>query len=329
MKKRLCAALFLAQVMLLTAQENRPGDYSLKSLQNYPYRTSSITVEELAFKNALQYAYNVSYQSMGLKVSARLSVPASRGAGLKGMVIMFRGHQNPGGYYTGKGTEHPARAYLERGWAVIAPDFFGYGASSSTPSPRELHQLYSTVNAVELYKSLARPDFRFAPGVPAGDRTPLPASFRKIVFWGHSNGGQVAIHVLEIIDEPVPTVLWAPVSLDFPDSQAHYSRSGAWAEQLTMNYPEQDFSLFAYVRAIAPGTPILLEQGDKDYAVPKDWNDELARAIRAENSRRESRGEGIIALRYEIYKGANHNLNPYWGTVLPRDSSFWENSAAN
>jgi dienelactone hydrolase len=324
MKKRFFAALFFMPLVLLAAEEKRPADYSLKSLQNYPYKTSSVTIEKLAFKNALQYAYDVSYQSMGLKVSARLSIPAAKGAGLKGMVIMLRGHQDTGGYYTGKGTENPARTYLRHGWAVIAPDFLGFGASSPTPSPEELHQLYSTVNAVELYKSLERPDFRFAPEVPARDRAPLPASFKKIVLWGHSNGGQVAIHVLEVIGEPVPTVLWAPVSLAFPDSQAHYSRNDAWAEQLKRDYPTEDFSLFEHLDAIAPGTPILLEQGDRDYAVPKAWNDRLANAIQAENRRRESQREAPIDLRYEIYPGANHNLNPYWSTVLPRDSAFWE-----
>ena len=326
MKKKVSALLFFVPVLFLTAQEYRYTDFSLKSLQAYPYRTSPITIQTLAFKNELQYAYNVTFRSMGLTVSARLSIPAANPESIKGIAIMLRGHQNPGGYYTGKGTENPAKGYLQRGWAIIAPDFFGYGSSSPTPSPRELHQFYCTVNAVELYKSLDKPDFIFASAVSQSNRTALPSSFKKIVLWGHSNGGQAALHFLEIIQKPVPTVLWAPVSLPFPDAWAYYGRNNNWAERFKKEQPAVDFSLIAYLDRIAPGTRILLEQGDKDTAVPKAWNDALVRAIELENSRREQAGRGKIELRYEVYKNANHNLNPYWSTVLPRDAAFWDQS---
>ena len=324
MKKNYFALLLFIPVMFLSAQDRRFTDYSLKSLQGYPYKTSPITIEKLAFRNEVQHAYNVSFKSMNLTVSARLSVPAGRPENIKGIVIMLRGHQNTSGYYTGKGTENPARGYLQRGWATIAPDFFGYGSSSPTPSPRELHQFFSTINAVELYKSLEQPVFVYGGSVPQGSRITFPLSFKKIVLWGHSNGGQVALHFLEVIQKPVPTVLWAPVSLSFPDSWAHYGRNTEWAQRFKREYPAEDFSLIANLDKIAPGTPILLEQGDKDYAVPKSWNDALAQAIAAENIRREQAGRGKIELRYEVYSNANHNLSPYWNTVLPRDAAFWE-----
>ena len=238
---------------------------------------------------------------------------------------MLRGHQNPRGYYTGKGTENPAKGYLQRGWAIIAPDFFGYADSSATPSPQELHQFYSTINAVELYKSLEQPNFIYSKDVPQGSRITLPVSFKRIGLWGHSNGGQVALHFLEIIQKPVPTVLWAPVSLAFPESWAHYGHNSERIERFTRENPAEDFSLIAHLDKIAAGTPILLEQGTKDYAVPKEWSDALVRAINAENSRREQTGKGKIELRYEVYTNANHNLIPYWNTILPRDAAFWEN----
>ena len=324
MKKYCFVLLLFFPVLILVSQESRYTDFSLKSLQTYSYKTSPITIEKLAFKNNLQYAYNVSFKSMNLKVSARLSIPAENQENIKGIVIMLRGHQNPGGYYTGKGTENPAKSYLQRGWAIIAPDFFGYGSSSPIPSPREIYQFYSTINAVELYKSLEQPNFIFSSGVSRANRITLPVSFKRIGLWGHSNGGQVALHFLEIIQKPVPTVLWAPVSLPFPDSWAHYGRNAEWAERFKNEYPAEDFSLIAYLDKIAPGTPILLEQGDRDHAVPKAWNDALVGAINTENARRGQTGRGKIQLRYEVYANANHNLNPYWSTVLPRDAAFWE-----
>ena len=330
MKKSALVFLFFIPLMFLEAQEKRFTDFSLKSLQSYPYKASAITIERLAFKNGTQYAYDVSYKSMGLTVSARLGIPAIKPENIKGIVIMLRGHQNPGNYYTGKGTENPAKAYLQRGWATISPDFFGYGFSSPTPSPQELHQFYSTINAVELYKSLEEPVFIFGGGIDPASRSAFftSASFKKICLWGHSNGGQVALHFLEIIQKPVPTVLWAPVSLAFPDAWAHYRRNTEWAARFKREQPADDFSLIVYLNKIAPGTHILLEQGDKDTAVRKSWNDALVQAIGAENLRRDRQGTGKIELRYEIYANANHNLNPYWSTVLPRDAAFWERSAA-
>ena len=322
MKKIILILLLLTP--FLSAQEGEYNNFSLINLQNYPYRTSPITIQKLAIKNELQYAYDVVYTSMGLTVSARLSVPAAQD--IKGIVIMLRGHQPRRGYYTGKGTENPARRYLQRGWAVIAPDFFGYGASSPAPSPQEMHQFYSTINAVELYKSLQQPVFRFDSAVTRNDRITLPSNFKKIVLWGHSNGGQAALHFLEIIGQPVSTVLWAPVSIPFPDNIAHFNRNPEWARRFRENHNADDFSLLKNLDKIAPGTVILLEQGTNDRAVPKSWNDALSEAINSENIRRRQAGIGVINLRYEVYNNADHNLTPFWNTVLPGNVRFWDSN---
>ena len=336
--KKIIFVIFLILASNAGAQY-RITDFSLKSLQSYQYKTTPITIQKLSFKNALQYAYNVTYTSMNLTVSARLSIPNIKQENIKGIVIMLRGHQFPGNYYTGKGTEHPAKEYLRRGWAVIAPDFFGYGSSSQTPAPESLHQFYSTINAVELYKSLesagnktsagdnSRPAnnlFIYSSAVPQTDRISLPSNFKKIVTWSHSNGGQVALHFLTIIQKPVTSVLWAPVSLGYPDSAAHYARNPELAENFKKEYPARDFSFYTYLDKIAPNTPILLEQGDKDRGVPKAWSDALSQSIKEENLRRGKAGIGKIILRYEVYNNADHNLNPYWSTVLPKDVDFWE-----
>lgn len=322
MKKRFLAVFLCAAAALFSQTRPNFTAYSLKSLQSYPFRESPIAVNSLAFKNSLQYAYNISYTSMGLSVSGRLSVPVLPVENLKGMVIMLRGYQNARGYYTGKGTENPARSYLQQGWAVIAPDFLGYAGSSPAPEPAELHQFYSTLNAVELYLSLLNPEFRYGSVAP-GDRA-VPSSFKKIVFWGHSNGGQVAIQTLETLGRPVPTVLWAPVSAAFPDSMAHYrSNMAGWAAAFKRDYPASDFSLLEFLDRIAPGTPILLEQGTNDKDVPKTWSDAFVRAVGAENARREKSGRGKIDIRYEVYDNADHNLAPYWNRILPGDAAFW------
>ena len=325
MRKIIIAALFLFIFVSLSAQDRNVNDYSIKSLQNYQYKASAINIQKLAFKNELQYAYNVTFTSMNLTVSARLSMPAGKTDNIKGIIIMLRGHQNAGNYYTGKGTENPAKTYLEKGWAVIAPDFLSYGSSSPAPSPSFLHQFYCTINAVELYKSLEQINMRYDAAVAQADRVSFPEKFKKIVLWGHSNGGQAALHFLTIIQKPVTTVLWAPVSLAFPDSAGHFGRGEEWARQFKNDYNAGDFSYLNYLDKIADGTRILLEQGDKDTSVPKSWNDDLSKAVEAENVRRAQSGREKINLRYVVYKDANHNLNPYWNTVLSGNAAFWDN----
>ncbi|MCL2251220.1 MAG: alpha/beta hydrolase [Treponema sp.] len=316
---------FLYSAVHLGAQTRTVNDYSIISLQTYQYRTSPVTIQNLAFKNEIQYAYNVTYTSMGLTVSARLNIPAINPQNIKGIIVMLRGHQSPVNYYTGKGTENPSVAYLEQGWAVIAPDFLGYASSSPTPSPTYLHQFYSTINAVEIYKSMEQPVFQYNSSVTQADRIPLPSSFKKIVIWGHSNGGQVSLHFLEVIQKPVTAVLWAPVGLSFPESAEHYGRgSASWVVQFRKDYTSSNFSLINNLNKIAPGTRILLHQGVNDTSVPKAWNDALSKAIESENTRRDSERIGRIIFRYEIYAEADHNLRPLWSTVQTRDVAFWE-----
>jgi len=320
----------------LGAQDSRVNSYSLRNLLNYQYRTSVITIQRLAFKDDLQHAYNVSFTSMGLTVSGRLSIPTAAPDNIKGIVIMLRGYQRLSTYYTGKGTENASLTYIQNGWIVISPDFLGYALSSPIPSPDFMAQFYSTINAVELYKSLeliaapqTRPSpqvFQYSSSVPLTDRVTLPVSFKKIVLWGHSNGGQVALHFLEIIQKPVDTVLWAPVCIDFPDSAGHFGRGAAWAESFKELYTARDFSLFNYLDKIAEGTRIRLNHGDADTSTPISWSDALSKAIEDENIRRDANRRGRILLRYARHQGADHNMYParIRSSVLANDVLFWE-----
>jgi dienelactone hydrolase len=293
---------------------------SLSVLQDYAYKASDITITRFVSDTNGYYAFDVIYTSMNLSVSARFRVPRTPP---RGLILMFRGHQSERGYYTGKGTENVGRRYLEAGYATVAPDFLGYAASSAVPAPSQAHQLYSIINAVELYLSMQTPVFRVAPGVavPAVARAALPASFSRFGVWGHSNGGQVALHFLEMVKKPIPAILWAPVTLDYPDNVAHYGRNAAWADAFKASHTAADFALSRFLGNIAPGTPIFLEQGTADRAVPQSWSDNFAAAVAAENIRRSAPNK--IALTYRLYDNANHDLEPHLQTVWARDVAFW------
>ncbi|MDR1506366.1 MAG: alpha/beta hydrolase [Treponema sp.] len=302
------------------AENTALDSISLKALQNYAYKASDITITRFVSDTNGYYAFDVVYSSMNLSVSARFRVPKTAP---RGLILMFRGHQFERGYYTGKGTENVGRRYLEAGYATVAPDFLGYAASSATPAPAQAHQLYSIINAVELYMSMQNPVFRVAPGVavPPEARAALPASFSRFGVWGHSNGGQVALHFLEMVKKPIPAILWAPVTLDYPDNVAHYSRNTVWADAFKASHAAADFALSRFLGSIAPGTPIFLEQGTADRSVPKSWSDGFAAAVASENARRSDSNK--IALTYRLYDNANHDLEPHLQTVWAQDVEFW------
>jgi pimeloyl-ACP methyl ester carboxylesterase len=230
--KHFFPAILLGALASLSAQSADPFEaLSLRALQARDYTPATITVNRLVAENDFSFVYNFTYVTMGKTVSGRFRVPKLPPEAMKGMVLMFRGHQNERGYYTGKGTENIGNNYLRHGYGVIAPDFLGYAASDPTPEPAEAHQLYSAVNAVELYLAFAEgPRVSWGASIPARARARLPSRFPKIALWGHSNGGQVAIHLLEIIQKPLPTILWAPVTLPYPDNVANYQKPNAqWA----------------------------------------------------------------------------------------------------
>jgi pimeloyl-ACP methyl ester carboxylesterase len=278
--------------------------------------------------NADYEAYLISYTSYGLTVSGKLSLPKNKP--LKGIVLMLRGHQERDGYHTGKGTEYPARAYLSAGFATIAPDFFGFGQSSAVPSPQMAEQLFFTINAIELYKSLQNPQFIFANRALQLSFEALPKQLSPVVLWGHSNGGQLAIHLLQITGLPIATLLWAPVTLPFPDSLVFYRpQIAGWANDFKKGAGGDDFSLFNFMPRIAPNTPLRIVQGDADTSVPAHYTETFVKAIEAENNRRKTEGIAPIKLSYKLYKQANHNLEPYWNELLPADVAFWVTSLAN
>ena len=236
------------------------------------------------------------------KVTGLINVPTA--PGLFPLVVMFRGYVDQKLYQTGDGTRRAAEFFAQNGLMTIAPDFLGYGGSDAEAGSIFESRFQTYTTALVLLNSLN--------SIPGWDGT-------NVVIWGHSNGGQIALTVLEITGRAIPTTLWAPVSKPFPYSILYYTDESEDRGKLIRRelaafeetYDPDRYAIDLYYERVK--APLIIHQGTFDDAVPKQWSDELTKKL----------DELEIDFDYFVYPGADHNLNPLWGTVIARDLAFF------
>ena len=236
------------------------------------------------------------------KVTGLINVPT--GQGPFPLVVMFRGYVDQKIYQTGDGTRRAAEYFAQNGLMTIAPDFLGYGGSDAEAGSIFESRFQTYTTALVLLNSLN--------SIPGWDGT-------NVVIWGHSNGGQIAMTVLEITGRAIPTTLWAPVSKPFPYSILYYTDESEDRGKLIRRelaafeetYDPDRYAIDLYYERVK--APLIIHQGTFDDAVPKQWSDELTKKL----------DELEIDFDYFVYPGADHNLNPLWGTVIARDLAFF------
>ncbi len=226
------------------------------------------------------------------------------GLGKFPVIIQFRGYAEHGIYTPGMGTKRSAEVFARNGFISLAPDFLGYGGSDK-PSDDVLEERFQTyVAALDLLASVR--------SLPIADPS-------RIGIWAHSNGGQIALTVLEITQGKYPSVLWAPVTRAFPYSILYYTdeaedKGKALRKKLAdfeRNYDSDLYAMTNFVDRI--NAPLQLHQGTADEAVPVRWNDEFVADLKKRN----------ITIGYFLYPGSDHNLQPSWNTVIARDIDFF------
>jgi dipeptidyl aminopeptidase/acylaminoacyl peptidase len=274
--------------------------YSILRLSGRKYEGSQIVLDEATATTSAYTVYKFHYLSDGKKVTGVAHLPAGpEPAEGFPVIVQFRGYIDREIYKPGDGTRHSAEVYAATGFISLAPDFLGFGGSDkpSTDVFEERFETYTT--ALNLLASVRT--------LPMADAT-------KIGIWGHSNGGQIALTVLEIIGKPVPATLWAPVSKPFPYSILYYTddfddHGKALRKKLAdfeKDYNVELYSLTNYLDRITG--PVQIHQGESDDAVPVSWSDALAKTLKAP---------------YFTYPGADHDFNSAWKTVVARDISFF------
>lgn len=310
----LCGLLFIRYVFFgprqsqsilspITQVIERPLDkYTIDKLRKRQGVASRIVLDEAVATTSAYTAYTFHYLSEGKEVTGLTHLP--KGKGPFPVIVQLRGYVERDQFSSGVGTRRSAEVFAANGLVSLAPDFLGYGGSDM-PSEDVFEERFQTYTAaLDLLASV--------PTLTLAD----PA---RIGIWGHSNGGQIALTVLEITGKPYPTTLWAPVTKPFPYSILYYTdeaedRGKALRKKLADFEKDYDVELYAMVNFVDRITaPLQLHQGTADDAVPVKWNDEFVQALREKNK----------TIGYFLYPGADHNLTPSWSTVIVRDIEFF------
>ena len=278
--------------------------YQIENLRKTLVPNISIHINELlkSDPNFNSYLFDFSFDPQLLektqkKVTGLLNIPEKEG--VFPIAVLVRGYVDQTIYTTGVGTKRVAEYLATNGFITIAPDFLGYGGSDSESDNifESRFQTYTTL--LTLLSSIDKTNF------PRWDE-------KNVVLWGHSNGGQIILTVLEVSGVNYPTVLWAPVTKPFPYSVLYYTDESddhgklirSELSKFEKDYDVEKFSLTNYLDSIK--APITIFQGTNDDAVPVDWSDSFTKKLK----------ELDINYSYFVYPKADHNMNPVWGDVI-------------
>lgn len=261
--------------------------YSFEALSSREYFKSEIKLEEVLEEEDAFTSYLFSFASEGRKITGMANIPKKKGK--LPVAILLRGWVDEEIYQTGMGTEKMANFLAENGFLTLAPDFLGYGGSDPDYKDMLLARFARPITVVTLLASL--------------DNLPQ-ADVDKVVFWGHSNGGQIALSVLEITGKNIPTSLWAPVSASFPQSILYFAEEmedkGEKLRKVIADfekeYDSSKYSITTYFDLI--DAPLIVHQGTTDEAIPKEWSDTLVDKLRGLEKE----------ITYFVYPGENHNF---------------------
>lgn len=271
--------------------------YSIKNLQSREYKSSQIILEEVIAEENSYTTFLFSYITLGKRMTGQINIPDSITANPEqntNAILMIRGYIPNEIYTTGMGTKNAAAVFANDGYITIAPDFFGFGDSDPEPEDSWQTRFEKPITVIELIKSLE------TNGIPLNlesDRTKTALDLDTTVIdnigiWAHSNGGQIALTTLEILQKPIPTTLWAPVTAPFPYSVMYFSdeledegkSQRKWISLFENDYDVFDFTLTQHLDSLTG--PIQIQHGDADDAALVYWSEEFVDKVEAENGRR-------------------------------------------
>lgn len=314
--------------------------YSFKNLSQKEFTSKqTLKVEKILSedKKTGLYILLFKYDSQGKNISGALNLKIDENlqeSAKKPSIIMLRGYAPIENYYSGLGTKNAAAVFAQNDYITLAPDFLGFGESDPEPTDTWEARFIKTVNVIDLIKTIQvfpELDLSQLENFPIKKITLNP---NKIGVWGHSNGGQIAVSVLEIMNSNLPTTLWAPVLAPFPYSILYFSdeygdegkETRKYLSLFEEDYDVFDFSITQHLDQLHG--PIQIQHGTNDDSALITWTEEFLVKIELENKRRatDSSAENKVApIEIDFYKypGANHNLQPNWNEAVQKDLSFF------
>ncbi|MDP4011892.1 MAG: prolyl oligopeptidase family serine peptidase [Candidatus Roizmanbacteria bacterium] len=287
--------------------------YSYPNLKEATYLPETITFGPIQDEQDSYVTRLFTYEVEGLTVSGIAHFPVE--AGDFPVIIMVRGYVDKEMYTPGMGSNPAARYFAQNGFITLAPDRLGYGTSDEAPDVEFADRLLSYPTVLQL---LANVNDLNTSLDQVGSFA--HADQERIGMWAHSNGGQIALSVLELSRQEIPTVLWAPVSKPFPYSVLYYTDESddhgkfirSAIAEFEGEYDVERYSLTNYLDWI--DSPIQLYQGGSDDEVPIEWSDELHETLTTLEK----------DIEYFTYPYADHNMVPDWEKAAQSSLRFFE-----
>lgn len=288
-----------------STKESKYAPYSFEALSQRQFTAGKINLGTITKKEKNFNTYVFTYQSGGKTISGMANIP--NGTGKFPVIILLRGYADRKYYHIGLGTERSANNLAENGFLTLAPDFLGYGYSDWEDTDILLARFYRPVEVLDLISSL-------------GSLSSVDTN--HIGFWGHSNGGQIALSILEITGKPYPTSLWAPVSLGFPEGVLTYLGTEEEVgnvvrekiEEFKKDNDPKKYSISEYFTKIK--APFIVHQATADELIKTQWTKDLVKKL-------QDQGNEVSLFFYS----ENHNFNRYEATgeiLRQRDLEFFK-----
>ncbi|MCJ7786819.1 hypothetical protein MUP06_01205 [Patescibacteria group bacterium] len=277
--------------------------YSFENLKKREYQGSEIKLEKVLQEENSYTSWLFSFQSDGQKVTGMLNLPKKQGK--LPVIVMLRGYADDEIYFTGLGTRKAAGVFADNGFITLAPDFLGFGGSDTSSLfilEARFERPITVLNLLASIKSLPQADPN------------------KIFLWAHSNGGQIALSVLEISQKPIPTTLWAPVTQGFPESVLQYMgemddqglKVKKAIDDFLLLYDSKGYSIDQYWGDIQ--APLQVHQGLADEYIKTEWTDSFVQTLK-------DLGKNVT---YYKYPQNDHNLSKDWDLVVQRNLEFFK-----
>ncbi|PIR91396.1 hypothetical protein COU02_00415 [bacterium (Candidatus Gribaldobacteria) CG10_big_fil_rev_8_21_14_0_10_37_46] len=295
----------VSSLMSKSSVINQYSQYTFEALNKKEFKPGIIKLTSVTKYEKAFTTWVFTYQSDGKTISGMANIPI--GEGKFPVIILLRGYADQKNYHIGLGTERSANNLAEHGFLTLAPDFLGYGYSDWEDKDILLARFYRPVEVLSLLSAIS--------SLPSADNS-------RIGLWGHSNGGQIALSILEITRKSYPTSLWAPVSLGFPENVLTYvgsqeevgSTVSARIKEFEKENDPKKYSITEYFDRIK--AHFIIHQGTADELIKPEWTKALVDRLKN------------LGLSVDFYKYAkeNHNFNRFKSTgnlLRQRDIDFF------